>query len=92
MPDQTSDTTASAARMEQDVVYQWLEAHAKQMRLKAKFYRNLARQDHNWIYLPVFVEGADVVEKAAKLQRLEDAWRNQEPEPYWQLLLIPAAN
>jgi hypothetical protein len=70
-------------------VYEWLRDRAAQTNVNAVFHTHLARTDHNWIYLPVSVKGGDIFDKAQLLQQLEDAWRNQATEPYWELLLIP---
>ena len=74
-----------------DEVYEWLELEAKRQHIEAKLYPSLVRRDENWLYVPVYIEGGDLFEKAEALHNLEEAWRIQDPEPYWQLLLIPAA-
>ena len=74
-----------------DEVYKWLELEAKRQHVEAKLYPSLVRRDENWLYLPVYIEGGDLFEKAEVLYNLEEAWRVNKPDPYWQLLLIPAA-
>lgn len=75
-----------------DEVFDWLKHEAQRLKIEAKFYTNLVKVDKNWLYLPVYVDGEDAFDRATILQELEEAWRNQQPEPYWELLLIPAAN
>ena len=74
-------------------VYSYLEESALKRHLKIRIHKNLVEQDDDWLYIPVYLDaGEDIVDRARYLQDVEDDWRNQEPEPYWQLLLIPAAN
>ena len=77
---------------EPEEVYRWLLRAAKRRHIEATFHLDRVKQVQNWLYIPVYVSGEDVLDKVTKLQRIEDAWRNQHPEPYWQLMLIPAAN
>jgi len=91
MASETIVSTGHSDHEDVEEVYKWLEETAERMGLGAKLYTQRATQNHNWIYLPVYVPGDDIFDMADKLQKLEDEWRNQEPEPYWELLLIPAA-
>ncbi len=79
-------------RENEEAVYKWLRNAAKRRHIDARIHTELVKQDRNWLYIPVYVEGSDAAEKALILQKLEDAWRNRKPEPYWQLLLIPTAH
>ncbi len=77
---------------ELDTIYDFLEKQAKRRDVEIFIHRNI-RQSDDWLYIPVYVNaGEDIVDRARCLQDIEDDWRNQEPEPYWQLMLIPAAN
>ena len=79
--------------MTRDEIYEWLEREAKKRRIHALFHKELARQDNGFLSIPVYIQDVlDAYDKASRLQELEDAWNNQEPEPSYQLLLVPAAN
>lgn len=84
--------STAAKPNQQEEILGWLESRADSTGLNARFHRNLVREEDNWLYVPVNAPGESIVDMANKLQELEDKWRDQEPEPDWQVLLIPAAD
>ena len=81
-----------ASGTEHEAIYEWLRNKARELHIEAKFHTERVKQYQNWLYIPSFVEGDNALIKANALQAIEDAWRNQEPEPKWEMLLIPTAN
>lgn len=79
-------------RQNPEEVYEWLRKEAGARQITATVHSSSAKEEGGWLYVPVYVPGdLDAYDKASLLQELEDAWNHQEPEPDWQLLLIPAA-
>ncbi len=70
---------------------QWLNRQAKTLNVQVTLFPDSARQEKEWLYLPVSVDGAaNAYERASKLQDLEDSWNEQEPRPEPQIFLMPA--
>lgn len=73
-------------------VYEWLRAETERRGLDITLYTNAASQENRFLIVPTYlVGGMDAYDIAAELQDLEDAWNDQEPRPYWLLILRPAA-
>jgi hypothetical protein len=51
--------------------------------------RELAKDEDEYLYLPVHVDGKGPFEIAKLLQKIEDEWNDTEPEKLPRLLLIP---
>lgn len=80
-----------AQRHTQEEIYQWLNRQAKTLNVQVTLFPDSARQEKEWFYLPVSVDGAaNAYERASKLQDLEDSWNEQEPRPEPQIFLMPA--
>lgn len=81
------------ARRSLEEVYEWLQEEAERQHLKAKFYTNSAEiRNDRLIVLPVYLdEITDAYDFAHKLQELENAWNDQEPDPGWSLFIRPAS-
>jgi len=80
-----------AQRHTQEEIYQWLNRQAKTLNVQVTLFPDSARQEEEWLYLPVSVDGAaNAYDRASKLQDLEDSWNEQEPRPEPQIFLMPA--
>jgi hypothetical protein len=69
----------------------WLEHQAGA--LGYTVYWNLVQATEPWLYVPVSVNNdKDAYDKAAALQKLEDAWNapGRRSRPYWKFVLMPA--
>ena len=55
-----------------------------------KYFGDLARFEEGWIYLPASVTiSGNAFSRADLLQKLEDKWNDQVPEPSQMILLVP---
>ena len=81
------------ARMSLEEVYEWLREEAERQQLNPRFYTQYANiRNDRLIVLPVYLDGiTDAYDFAHKLQELENAWNEQEPDPGWSLILRPAS-
>ena len=82
--------TRPQPELEQSVL-KWLIAEANRQGIAREISPTLVKRDGQWLHIAVGMPGlTDVLLRAGALQALEDAWDEQEPRPYWKLLLIPA--
>ena len=73
-------------------VIDWLNKQFQGKGIVAHVHENLARQDGDWLYLPVYVQMNDAYDKATLLQEIEDKWGTERVTNQQFLLLIPTAN
>ena len=60
---------------------------------EVEYFDNLARFEEGWIYLPASViTTGNASSRADVLQKLEDKWNDQIPEPSQMILLVPTYN
>ena len=72
-------------------VITWLENEAKKRHIYEGFKAKIIREENNWLHIAVHLENVgDISDRAVILQEIEDAWGEQKPRPYWQLMLRPS--
>jgi len=71
-------------------VTDWLRAQAESLGLRVTLLTDEATMRGGWLYLPTHIDGvADAYDDALKLQQLEDAWNDRDPQPDPPLFLFP---
>ena len=81
----------SAARHEPEEIYRWLENQSRKLGIEIVLYREEARMDGTYFYIPAYLpDGKDPYDYAVKLQKFEDAWNDQQPRPEPPINLTPA--
>ena len=77
--------------MKIDEVLRWLSDRFSEKGVVATVHGNSAREDGDWLYLPVHVEMTDAFDKATLLQEIENQWEENPLDRHRYLLLIPSA-
>ena len=74
-------------------VYDWLHLQAEEFGLRISLFPEDEKMQSGMLSLPVHVEGAkDAIDSILKLQKLEDAWNDREPQPQPSLFLVSVNN
>lgn len=69
----------------------WLQAQSQRFGFEVVLYEDEAEMKSSYFYIPAYLPGGkDAYDYALKLQKLEDAWNDQEPRPEPSILLMPA--
>ncbi len=74
-------------------IYAWLQAQSKLLGINVVLHGNDAHMEGFYLYVPAYLpDGKDAYDYAVKLQKLEDTWNDQEPQPNPPIYLVPASS
>ena len=70
-------------------ITQWVQKQLKADKLTGTIHQDLARQEDNWVYMPLNIELTDAFKIADALQKIEDRWKRRVPKSPIRLVLVP---